>query len=347
MNIKDEAIKLKEKIKKEKENPIKIALFGQPGAGKSSIINKIVGENIADSGVTTDKTTEAQIIKWSDDMILVDLPGYGTSKFPPNNFFDKFNIYDYDLYLCVFSGKFHKADTDFFQEIRKKGKTALLVRNQADMLWQAGKTDEELREEIKLDAQKQVKSNEEIYFTSCKTGNGFEKLQKVIKAHLEPSKKERWSRTAKAYTEEALEEKKEACKNLIKISGGLAASNAINPIPGVDIAVDIGILMELFSEIRKNYGLSDEKMNNPAYIQKLGPVANRIISTSSKEGIILLLKKFAGQETIKQVSKYIPFVGQVIAASIGYGITVYAGNAFVDDCHKLAKEILEQELGYK
>ena len=347
MSIKEDASELRKKIEKEKENPIKIALFGQPGAGKSSIINKIVGENIAESGVTTDKTTEAQIIQWSDDMILVDLPGYGTSMFPQNEFFNKFNITDYDLFLCVFSGKFHKADTDFFQEIREKGKTSLLVRNQADMLWQEGKTDEELKNEIRLDAQKQVKSNEKIYFTSCRTNDGFDELEKAIKTNLEPSKKERWSRTAKAYTKEALEEKKDACKSLIKKRAGLAAANGLNPIPGVDIAVDVGILIELFSEIRKNYGLTDEKISNPEYIKNLGPIANRIISASSKEGIIQLLKKFAGRETIKHVSKYIPFVGQAIAASIGYGITVYAGNSFVDDCHKLAKEILEQELGYK
>jgi len=347
MNIQEDAKELRKKIEEEKSNPIKIAVFGQPGAGKSSIINKIVGEYVAESGQTTDKTTEAQIIKWSDDMILVDLPGYGTSMFPQNEFFDKFNILDYDLFLCVFSGKFHKADTDFFQEIREKGKIALLVRNQSDMLWQDGKTDDELKNEIRRDAQKQVKSNEDIYFTSCRKNSGFDELEKAIKTNLEPSKKERWSRTAKAYTEEALEVKKVACKSLIKIRAGLAAVNGINPIPGVDIAVDIGILIELFSEIRKNYGLTDEKINNSEYIKNLGPLANTIIKASSQEGIMQLLKQFAGRETIKQVSKYVPFVGQAIAASIGYGITLYAGNSFVDDCHELAKEILDQELGYK
>lgn len=252
----------------------------------------------------------------------------------------------YDLFLCVFSGKFHKADTDFFQEIREKEKVALLVRNKADELWQDGKTDDELREEIGNDTQKQVKSNEKVYFTSCRDSKGFDVLESAIKTNLESSKKERWERTAKAYTHEALEKKKEACKSLIKTRAGLAAANAINPIPGVDISVDIGILVKLFSEIRKNYGLTDDKINNSEYINILGPIVNRIITASSKEGIILLLKKFAKSETIKQVSKYFPFVGQAIAASIGFGITLYAGNSFVDDCHEVAKEILDQELGY-
>jgi small GTP-binding protein len=347
MNIREEATKLRKKVEDEKTNPIKIALFGQPGAGKSSIINKIVGKDIAESGVTTDKTTEAQIIEWSNDMILVDLPGYGTSMFPQNDFFDKFNITDYDLFLCVFSGKFHKADTDFFQEIREKGKVALLVRNQVDVLWQEGKNDNELRDEIRKDAQKQVKLNEEVYFTSCRTNNGFDELEQAIQTNLEPSKKERWSRTAKAYTQEALDVKKDACKSLIRTRAGLAAANALNPIPGVGIAIDISILVELFLEIRKNYGLTDEKINNPEYIKTLGPLVNKIMSYSTKEGAMQLLKKFASQETIKEVSKYIPFVGQAIAASIGYGITLYAGNSFVDDCHELAKKILDQELGYE
>jgi len=345
MDIKEEAKKLKEKIEEEKKNPVKIALFGQPGAGKSSMINALVGETVAESGPTTDKTTEAQIIHWSDDMILVDLPGYDTSSFPPNEFFNEFNIMDYDLFLCVFSGKFHKADTDFFKKIKEEGKTSLLVRNQSDMLWQDGKTVEELKSEIIEDARKQVgSSNENVYFTSCKDKEGFDKLEEVIKSNLESAKRERWSRSAKAYTKEALEEKKDACKSLIKVRAGLAAANALNPIPGAGIAVDIVILMELFSEIKKNYGLTDEKINSLENVKQLSPLINKIVTYSAREGIMVLLKKFAGRETIKQVSKYIPFVGQAIAASIGYGITLHAGNSFVDYCHLLSEKILDSEL---
>ena len=43
MGINSEAQKIREKLESEKEQTVSVALFGQPGAGKSSLINKMVG----------------------------------------------------------------------------------------------------------------------------------------------------------------------------------------------------------------------------------------------------------------------------------------------------------------
>jgi len=121
--------------------------------------------------------------------------------------------------------------------------------------------------------------------------------------------------------------------------------NGINPIPGVDIGVDVGILLTLFMQIRKSYGLTEEKLKlNEGLIPTIAPLVNNIIKYGSKEGIVYLLKTFASREIVKSVSKYIPFVGQAIAASIGYGITRSAGISYLNDCHSVAKSILESEL---
>ena len=343
MSIKEEAEILRKKLEEEKENPIKIALFGQPGAGKSSLINKLVGSEVAKVGVETDCTVVDQVIEWNG-IILVDLPGYGTSKFPENKYFTEFNISDFDLFLCVFNGKFHSSDTNFFQEIRSAGKTSLLVRNQCDMLWQDGKTFEDLVKEVTTDAQKHVQSNEEVYFTSCRTNHGLDELQTAIYQNIDASKKERWTRTAKAYSIEALEAKREACEKDIYIKAGVSAANALNPIPGAGVAVDLGILYKLFKDIRADYGLTDEKMKGNQIIAQLGPIANRVLEYGTKEGIVLLLKQFAGREVVKEVAKYVPFVGQAIAGAVGFGIVKYAGDSYLEDCHKLAKAIFEEEL---
>lgn len=42
MSIYDDAEKIREKLKREMGAKLKIALFGQPGSGKSTIINKLV-----------------------------------------------------------------------------------------------------------------------------------------------------------------------------------------------------------------------------------------------------------------------------------------------------------------
>jgi hypothetical protein len=85
--------------------PVYIALFGQPGAGKSSLINAIVGQQqLAKVGVENDVTTERTDYEWNG-LFLSDLPGYGTAKFPAATYLEKFEITKFDIFLCVAAGK--------------------------------------------------------------------------------------------------------------------------------------------------------------------------------------------------------------------------------------------------
>lgn len=342
--IKREAERIRKEIESNENSKLKIALFGQPGAGKSSLINLIIGSDVAKSGAGTDITVDAQIFH-HENFLLVDLPGYGTSKFPPNEWFEQFKPNDYDLFLCVFSGKFHEADTKFFKELKQNERICLFVRNKSDDIWQKGKTEEELRDEIINDVAKQVGSKEKVNFISCKHETGLDLLNEAIEESLAPGQKEKFIRSAKARTKEHLEKKKLECKKIVTKYAGLSAANGINPIPGVDVGVDIGIILDLFKKIRNSYGLTDTNINNlgPAFL----PIANRILNFATKEGILLLLKKFSTSIATKQVTKYIPFVGQAIAASVGFAITLQVGKSYLNDCHELAEKILENELNYE
>ncbi len=354
MVLQEESKQIKEALNKELELPIHIALYGQPGSGKSSLINKLVGKKVAETGVKTDTTLQAQVVEWKNEkngenLVLVDLPGYGTSKFPPNKFFQAFNPRDYDLFLCVFDGKLHQADTNFFRELQSAGRKTLFVRNKVDALFDEDKTLDQLKNEIIEDVQTHVEAPVDVYFTSCRDNTGLAELEDAIIKHLEPAKQEKWARLAKAYTTQALERKREATKKMVYLYAGLSAANAINPIPGVDVAVDLGLLMEMFSEIRAGFGLDQATLKkasswmSPALVD----LANKLIRYATREGLIKLLERFAARETVEQVSKYIPFVGQVIAGMIGFGIARKAGMEYLNDCYEVAKEILERDLGQR
>ncbi|MFD0050214.1 GTPase [Actinomycetes bacterium NPDC127524] len=341
MSIYDDIEKIKQQIEKEDEVPLKIALFGQPGAGKSSIINKLVGEQVAKTGASTDVTVDADFIPY-EGLLLVDLPGYGTSKFPPNEWMSRFDPKDFDLFLCVFSGKFHDADTAFFKELKEEGRVCLFVRNMADQLWEDGKTLEELEQNIRDDVEKQVGSKEKVYFTSCRNATGFDVLQEAITQSLKPAQREKYTRYAKAYTMDHLEAKKEECKKLVVRYAAIAAANGINPIPGVDVSVDFSVMLKLFSDIRKSYGLNDEKISKLE--GAMLPLAKKVLDYATREGVALLLKRFAAKTAMKSTAKFVPIVGQIAAASAGYAMTYTAGNHFLNDCHELAAEVLKKEL---
>ncbi len=136
MSIDKVAQSITEQLNEQKKVKVKVALFGQPGAGKSSLINKILGQKAAPVGVETDKTVRADSYE-HNGIVLVDLPGYGTKNFPKESYFDKFKISEFDLFLCVSSGKLHQADTEFFHELLRVGKVCIFVVNKHDELWES------------------------------------------------------------------------------------------------------------------------------------------------------------------------------------------------------------------
>ena len=212
-------------------------------------------------------------------------------------------------------------------------------------MWQEGKTFDELSEIVRDDVRIQTQdSTVLVHFTSCRTNAGLGALSQDIFAHLDSARRERWARTAQSYSVEFLEEKRRSCERYVLVASGAALANALNPVPGVDVAVDLGILTGLFSSIRASYGLTTERLGAAAAMGAAEPVVREIVEYASKEGILLLLKRFAGRTAVKQFAKYIPFVGQIIAGSIGFGITYGAGNHYLQDCHDVARSILEREL---
>ena len=115
----------------------------------------------------TDTTRQAQIVE-CPDVIYVDLPGYDTSLFPENAYFSVFNPLQYDLFLCVFAGKLHEADVEFFREDRPDGRVCLFVRNKCDGLYDPSCSREELEEKITRDVHHLVGPREQVVFTSCR-----------------------------------------------------------------------------------------------------------------------------------------------------------------------------------
>ncbi|MBT9137321.1 MAG: putative GTP-binding protein EngB [Firmicutes bacterium] len=150
--------------KRDKER-LTIALVGRGGAGKSSLINCLVGRKVCDVGATTDTTQTAELHAWKQ-VVFVDLPGYGTREFSLQRVMDEFRISSFDMFIWCANGKFLDEDLAVHDALKATGKPIIYVRTQCDNIYDEKKSDEEVQEEITNDLHRLIQSRVELLFVS-------------------------------------------------------------------------------------------------------------------------------------------------------------------------------------
>lgn len=349
------AEKCREKITEFEKTEVRCGLIGPSGSGKSSLINAIAGEKIAAVGVV-ETTNEPQEFTHRG-IVFTDLPGCGTQKWPKESYINKLGLEKYDCFLLITAHRFYESDAYLFRELTALGKPCFVIRNMVDRAIEDGKHDNnhsesETQKIITEDIQKQLAPSHpaRIYLTSARQPTKFDlkALLNDISDALDGLKKSRFVADMAAYGGDALKKKRIVATERIPLYAGLSAANGLNPVPGLDIAADITVLLKLGHEIAHIYGLTQSQFEYikrllgpkaiPSLLAKLAQFAAKYLA---KEGIILLLKQIATRATAKQVSKWIPFVGPLIAAGIGWQATFMLGEQLVNEAEDLAKDILD------
>jgi uncharacterized protein (DUF697 family) len=150
-------------------------------------------------------------------------------------------------------------------------------------------------------------------------------------------------------TVEELRVRRDECRSMVMKRAGLSAGATVIPIPGADIGADVALLLDLIPAINRRFGLTPEQ------IDRLDPQIRRItllaISSVGSELIgklvtrpliLQVLKRIGIRVTTKSVARFIPFLGQAIAATISFAAMRMVGNAHVDDCYEIARQALDQ-----
>jgi len=127
-----------------------------------------------------------------------------------------------------------------------------------------------------------------------------------------------------------------------------SAGASVIPLPGIDIAADVGLLMRLLPAINRKFGLTPEQ------IEKLDPerrlVVYALISRGgkslvgravTKKVVLLALKRVGIRMTAKQAAKHLPFAGQIASAFLGFGAMMYIGASHIDECYEIAKAAID------
>jgi hypothetical protein len=151
---------------------------------------------------------------------------------------------------------------------------------------------------------------------------------------------------------EEIEKIRATCRTMVTKRAAASAGGTLVPVPGLDIAADIGLLLELLPAVNKKFGLTPDQIDelHPKYkvflygiIKKIGSdLAGKIIT---KELVVAVLKKVGIRMAAKQVLKYIPMAGQAAAAALSYAAMMYVGNAHVDECYEIVKLAIDRKTG--
>lgn len=137
---------------------------------------------------------------------------------------------------------------------------------------------------------------------------------------------------------------------LIKKRAAISAGAAVVPVPFFDLIIDLGVLSTLLPEINAKFGLAPEQMSvyDPATktvhwkeLRKRGfELSSFVVArTAVKQSINGLMGKFV----TKQVTKFIPLGGSLVAGTLGYIIMKKIAETHVEDCYETAQRLLNEQ----
>lgn len=173
----------------EEINTIKIAIIGKPNSGKSSLVNKLLGEErviVSDIAGTTRDAIDTEIIRNNIKYIFIDTAGLRKKSVIK----DEIEIYSYfrseiavdrcDIVIVMIDGfsGITKGDASIAGLAHEKGKGVIIAINKWDIVDKDDKTIYEFTRKVKEEFSYMPYA--EIVFISAKTGKRIEELYSKI-----------------------------------------------------------------------------------------------------------------------------------------------------------------------
>lgn len=136
------------------------------------------------------------------------------------------------------------------------------------------------------------------------------------------------------------------CRRLVRQRAAVAAGVALVPVPGLDWAADVGLLMKLLPRINAEFGLSPEQ------IERLAPDRRIVVYKAITSGGAMLVGKVVTRElvlklvqlvgvrlTAQQAAKFVPIAGQAVSAALTFGAMRYVCEQHIQQCLAVVRQL--------
>ncbi|XP_029925700.1 interferon-inducible GTPase 5-like [Myripristis murdjan] len=365
--------KIIEYLEEQSKIPLNIAITGVSGSGKSTFVNAFRGLSNKDDGAAptgcVETTMEAEPYPHPNypNVTLWDLPGIGTTSFPAAEYLTMFGFDKFDFFILISSVRFRENDVKLALEIQKRKKKFYFVRTKIDHNIQdekrsqrnfnAERTLQLIRQNCVEGLQKQGVESPQVFLISSFDLSlyDFQLLVETMERELPSHKRDALLLAIVPVSQEILNKKKKAFEAQIKWHALCSALTASVPVPGLSVAVDLGIFLTAINKYKIGFGV------DIVSLQKLADSTNKPLSelqavmTSpfavpkvTTEVIIKVLTATGAQAALllaEEGSRFIPILGIPLAAGFSFAATYSSLKTCLDMVAEDAQNVLIKALG--
>lgn len=150
-------------------------------------------------------------------------------------------------------------------------------------------------------------------------------------------------------TIEELEHVRQNCRALVRRRARAAAVISAAPVPGVDLAGDLALLLSVIPEINRRFGLASEqidKLDNPTkvivyrLVRRIG--ARFIGQALTVDLLVSTIANFGVSFAAESIAKYVPVVGTIASGVITYEIFKRIAYRHIEECTRVTREVIEE-----
>ncbi|GAB1295987.1 hypothetical protein 2 [Apodemus speciosus] len=340
--------------------PLNIAVTGETGTGKSSFINALRGigdeeEGAAPTGVveTTMKRTPYPHPKLPN-VTIWDLPGIGSTTFPPHNYLTEMKFGEYDFFIIISATRCKEIDAHLAKAIAKMNTKFYFVRTKIDQdvsneqrskpkSFNRDSVLKKIRDDCSGHLQEALSSQPPVFLVSNFDVSDFDfpKLETTLLSELPAHKRYIFMMSLHSVTETAIDRKRDFLRQKIWLEALKAGVWASIPLGGF-IRDEIQKLEETLNLYRSYFGLDEDSLGNIA--KDFNVSVNEIKAHFRSLHLLTNNKDISFKEKLLKYIEYISYVtGGPLASGLYFRKTYYWKSLFIDTVASDAKSLLNKE----
>uniref|UniRef100_A0A7S2H5E8 IRG-type G domain-containing protein n=1 Tax=Octactis speculum TaxID=3111310 RepID=A0A7S2H5E8_9STRA len=380
-NSNDELIEFAQELYKSsfQEEPVRIAVMGQSGVGKSTLVNTLRGLSpdapgaarvsvTQMTGVKSEVAKEGYVSSFYPSVVYHDLPGCGTTQWPRDSYVERFNLPEaFDAYILVTERRVDESDVWLHTLLRNHSKPVFVVRNKVNIDLVQEQEDNGMSFEkttcaiaSELAQEFNLERPSDAYLISAKLRDmerfDFPRLKADIGRSLGAVKRNKFTLSLSDYATSILDDKEKIAEDVVRNHALVTVATAgLNPIKVFGTALDFVVVWSMNQHVARVFGITEEQVREALGMR--GGIASH--GRHALDGLAIDATavvsdfggKFLAEEAIRQLltckssvcissaAKFIPVVGDIFAGMTTFVLMRLLGQHVVAEARKAADKI--------